>query len=62
MVMFKTILVLILSLIMGFGMWYLIFWFITSESNLFVWGPWTKGFYLFFGIASSGQILEELNK
>ena len=55
----KLISKLLLSLILGFGIWYLIFWFVSAESNLFVWGPWTKAFYLFFGFTSTGKFLEE---
>lgn len=62
MALIKTILFFILSLTIGFGFWYLVFWFVSAESNLFVWGPWTKAFYLFFAITSSGQFLEETNK
>jgi hypothetical protein len=58
----KFILILLLSLIIGFGFWYLIFWFVSSESNLFIWGPWTKAFYLIFGFTSSGKTLEEIVK
>lgn len=55
----KLILLLIISLILGFGVWYLIFWFVSTESNLFIWGTWTKIFYLFLGVNSTGQILKE---
>lgn len=48
-----------MSLIIGFGVWYLIFWFVSAESNLFIWGPWTKIFYLFLAVNSTGQILKE---
>lgn len=56
---FKLIISLFLSLILGFGVWYLIFWFVSAEVNLFLWGPWTKIFYLFLGFSSSSQILKE---
>ena len=55
----KIVFSFLLSVIGGFGFWYLIFWFVSSEPNLFMWGPWTKGFYLFFGFTSTGQILEK---
>lgn len=55
----KLILLLLMSLIIGFGVWYLIFWFVSAESNLFIWGPWTKIFYLFLAVNSTGQILKE---
>lgn len=55
----KLILLLIISLILGFGIWYLIFWFVSAESNLFIWGTWTKIFYLFLAVNSAGQILKE---
>jgi hypothetical protein len=58
----KLLLLLLLSLIYGFGVWYLIFWFVSAESNLFIWGPWTKVFYMFFGLILSNKILKETTK
>jgi hypothetical protein len=58
----KFIFVLILSLIIGFGLWYLIFWFVSNEYNLFLWHPVGKIFYLIFGIASSTNIINGINE
>jgi hypothetical protein len=58
----KFIFVLILSVIIGFGLWYLIFWFVSNESNLFLWHPVGKIFYLIFGIASSTNIINGINE
>ena len=55
----KLIISRLLSLILGFGVWYLIFWFVSAESNLFIWGPWTKVFYLFLGFSSTTSIIKE---
>jgi hypothetical protein len=52
----------LISLIFGFGVWYLILWFITAEPNLFIWGMWTKIFYLFFGGIATEAIAKILNE
>ena len=57
----KFILILILSFILGFGFWYLVFWFISNESNLFLWHPIGKIVYLFFCDATSTNIINEIN-
>lgn len=58
----KFVLVLLLGLSFGFGLWYLIFWFITNEPNLFTWHWITKIVYLFFGFLSAGGIIESILK
>lgn len=58
----KYILVVTFSTLFGFGLWYLIFWFISNESNLFLWHPIGKIFYLIFGIASSTNIINGINE
>jgi hypothetical protein len=57
----KFILVIILGTIIGFGLWYLIFWFVSNEPNLFLWHPVGKIFYLMLGLASSTNIINEIN-
>jgi hypothetical protein len=60
---FKYILILIFSIIFGFGLWYLIFWFLTTEYNLFLWHWVTKIVYLLLSISSSSSISDNnLNK
>lgn len=58
----KLILLLIISFSFGFGFWYLIFWFISNEPNLFLWNWVIKLLYLIFGgYATEGvvKILKE---
>jgi hypothetical protein len=43
-------------------MWYLIFWFVTAEDNLFAWGGWTKAAYLFLSFLSMSGIADETFK
>jgi hypothetical protein len=59
---FKTILLFAFGLLFGFGFWYLIFWFITVEPNLFVWHWVTKIVYLFFSFASTSGVINGLLK
>lgn len=58
--MFKIILTFIFSLLLGFGSWYLIFWFLTVEPNLLLWYWWVKILYLLLSYTSSAEILEKL--
>ncbi len=58
--MIKFVLVMILSIIFGFGFWYLIFWFITTSPNLFLWHWVTKIIYLIFSMAASQGIFQAL--
>lgn len=58
----KFILSLILGFTIGFGLWYLILWFITSEPNLFVWHWAVKTVYLLFGFSSATGIIDGLLK
>lgn len=56
----KTILTFLLGFIFGFGFWYLIFWFVSNEPNLFLWHWVTKILYLMFSFASTSGILKSL--
>ena len=58
----KTILLFLVGIIIGFGFWYIIFWFITTEPNLLLWHWATKIVYLFFAFASMSGILDALFK
>jgi hypothetical protein len=58
----KTILTFVFGFIFGFGFWYLIFWFVIGEPNLFVWGIGAKILYLIFGFLSTGSALDEIIK
>jgi hypothetical protein len=51
-----------LSIVIGCGLWYLIFWFITNEPNLFTWHWGTKLFYLLLASTSSESISGGLTK
>jgi len=54
----KFILITIFSIIVGFGLWYLIFWFITVEPNLFLWHWATKVIFLILSVGSSSNIVD----
>ncbi len=56
----KVILIFLLSVLISFGFWYLIFWFLTGESDLFGWFWGVKLLYLVFGFTSLSSILEFL--
>jgi predicted ABC-type exoprotein transport system permease subunit len=60
--MFRNILIVILCLVFGFGFWYLIFWFVTTERNLFLWHWGTKTVYLLFAFASTQGSMDALLK
>jgi hypothetical protein len=58
----KNITILVLSFVVGFGLWYLIFWFVTSEPDLFTWHWGIKIFYLILAGSSSQGTFEVLIK
>mgnify|MGYP003704882859 CR=1 FL=1 len=50
-----------LSLILGFGVWYLIIWFFTNQSNPFFWSQFCKIMYVLCGgFASESYRAQEL--
>jgi hypothetical protein len=56
----KVILILLFGILLSFGGWYLIFWFLTGESDLFVWFWWVKLLYLIFSFSSLSSLFEFL--
>jgi len=62
MTLLKTVLVFLLSMVIGFGFWYLIGWFISSESDLLLWPWYGKLFYLLFSYQSTNGAVDELSK
>jgi hypothetical protein len=58
--MIKLILIIVTSIIFGFGFWYLIFWFITTEHNLFLWHWATKMVYLLLSLAATQGSIEKI--
>ena len=58
--MLKTIFAILISFIFGFGFWYMIFWFLTNEPNLFLWPLATKIFYIVVSFLAFGGILTTL--
>jgi hypothetical protein len=60
--MFRNILIVILCLVFGFGFWYLIFWFLTSDPKMISWHWATKIVYLFLSFASTQGSIDALIK
>lgn len=58
----KVIFLFLLGFIFGFGFWYLIFWFVSNESNLFEWHWVTKIAYLLLSFSATAGIIEALIK
>ena len=58
----KTILAILFGAIIGFGIWYLVGWFLSGEPNMLLWDPMGKLVYLFFGFMSTAGMIEELGK
>jgi hypothetical protein len=58
---FKVLGVLLLSLILGFGIWYIMFWFLLSESNMFMWPLFSKVIYILLSFVSASGIAENLD-
>lgn len=62
MTLLKSILVFLLSAVMGFSFWFFIGWFISSEFNLLLWPWYGKLFYLILSYQSSNGVMDEFKK
>jgi hypothetical protein len=49
----KKILIISSSLLFGFGVWYLIFWFILVNPNAFEWSIFSKILYLLLSYSTT---------
>jgi hypothetical protein len=58
---FKVLGVLLLSLILAFGIWYIMFWFLLNESNMFMWSLFSKVIYITLSFLSASGIAENLD-
>jgi hypothetical protein len=58
----KVISLFLLGILFGFGFWYLIFWFVSNQPNMFEWHWVTKIVYLFFSFSSTSGIINALIK
>jgi len=47
---------LILSIIVSFGFWFLLFWFFTGSYDLFHWSQFNKVIYVLFSFLMLGQL------
>lgn len=56
----KVFLLLILSALFSFGIWWLIFWFMSSEINPYNWHWAVKIIYLLISLTATGSVLEEI--
>jgi multisubunit Na+/H+ antiporter MnhE subunit len=62
MALLKTILLFVLGFVFGFGFWYLVFWFVSNEPNLFEWHWITKIVYLSLSFSATAGIIEAFIK
>jgi hypothetical protein len=58
----KVLFLFLFGFLFGFGFWYLIFWFVSNEPNMFAWHWVTKIVYLFFGFSSTSGTISALIK
>lgn len=58
--MIKIILAFIFSLLLGFGSWYLIFWFLTNQSDMFLWYWPVKIIYLLLSYTTTAEVLDKI--
>ena len=56
----RKILLILFSLSLGFGLWFLIFWFVSTEENALMWSVGTKLFYVILSILTSEAMLKNL--
>lgn len=55
------IITIIVSLILGFSIWYLLGWFVSNEYNMFLWPAYGKLIYIFLSCAAANGIAEVLD-
>jgi multisubunit Na+/H+ antiporter MnhG subunit len=58
----KIFFALLFSFIAAFGIWYLVFLFLTGDFNPMNWHWITKAFYLMIVFSSFGGIIDEMTK
>ena len=58
----KMFLIFLMCFTFGFGAWYLIIWFLTTEQNLFLWPWYVKLIYLILGFSSTSSTVEQVIK
>lgn len=56
----KKILIIVSTLTMGFGFWYMVIWFLSVNSNPFEWSISTKLIYLFLSYITTETTREFL--
>jgi hypothetical protein len=56
----KTILLFALGAVVGFVFWYLIFWFVSNDSDPFKWHWITKIAYLLLSFAAASGIIQAI--
>jgi len=56
----KGILLIVLAIALSFGVWYLLGWFVSGESDIMLWPWWGKVIYLILGFSGLGQVISEL--
>lgn len=56
----RKVFIILFSLTIGFGLWYLIFFFVSCERNAFIWTTGTKIFYVILSILTSESMLKNL--
>lgn len=54
----KIFLILLAAIMFAFGFWYLMFWFITAESNMLKWHMLAKVVYLVLSFASTNGVID----
>jgi len=58
----KVIFLFLLGFLFAFGFWYLIFWFVSNEPNMFQWHWVTKIAYLLLSFSASSGTINALIK
>lgn len=56
----KALLIFLLGFMIGFGFWYLVIWFLTTESNLFTWHWGVKIIYIFLSFSATSASIKSL--
>lgn len=58
----RILIIVTVTYIVCYGLWYLIFWFLTSQPNLFLWTWWVKLLYLLFASSYSVNFIDKVKE
>lgn len=60
MVDFRVIIIVTVTFVISYGLWYLVFWLLTSQSSPFLWPWWVKLIYLILAASHANNMIDKV--